>query len=113
MANKNNIDKRISYDGRRTIKDPTYDIYKKGGPVQLEVPLDDRNNNIVPFTPKPGSPILEWYKANKDKITNKEVKYIDDIGPFLSKYYSEKQLKDMDEKTIEGLLQELLNAGVL
>ena len=57
MANKNNIDKRISYDGRRTIKDPTYDIYKKGGPVQLELPLEDPNNNIVPFTPKPGSPI--------------------------------------------------------
>ena len=47
MANKNNIDKRISYDGRRTIKDPTYDIYKKGGPVQLELPLEDPNNNIV------------------------------------------------------------------
>ncbi len=113
MANKNNIDKRISYDGRRTIKDPTYDIYKKGGPVQLELPLEDPNNNIVPFTPKPGSPILEWYKANKDKITNKEVKLIDDLGPFLSKYYSEKQLRNMDEKTIEGLLQELLDAGEL
>ena len=73
MANKNNIDKRISYDGRRTIKDPTYDIYKKGGPVQLELPLEDPNNNIVPFTPKPGSPILEWYKATKIRSPTKKL----------------------------------------
>ena len=41
--NKNNIDKAISYG---TIKDPTFAVYRKGGPVQLELPLEDPNNNV-------------------------------------------------------------------
>ena len=45
--NKNNIDKAISYG---TIKDPTFAVYRKGGPVQLELPLEDPNNNVLPWS---------------------------------------------------------------
>ena len=107
---RNNIDKRISY-GTKTIKDPTYDVYKKGGPVQLELPLDNPNDNIINFPIKPDTPIFNWYKANKKEF--KKVASIDDIGPFLTKFVSEKELRKMNESEVESLLPDLLDRGLL
>ena len=107
MKSKNNIEKRISY----TIKDPTFNKYRKGGPVQLELPLDNPNDNIINFTIKPDTPIFNWYKANKKEF--KKVASIDDIGPYLSKFISEKELRKMNETEVEGLLQDLLDRGLL
>jgi hypothetical protein len=56
-------------------------------------------------------PLYDWYKSNKDSF--KQVASIDDIGPFLTKYYSEKQLRGMSEKEVESLLQDLLDRGLL
>ena len=55
-------------------------------------------------------PLYDWYKSNKEF---KQVASIDDIGPFLTKYYSEKQLRGMSEKEVESLLQDLLDRGLL
>ena len=38
MKSKNNVDKAISYG---TIKDPTFNVYRKGGPVE-----DEKPNNV-------------------------------------------------------------------
>ena len=56
-------------------------------------------------------PLYDLYKSNKDSF--KQVASIDDIGPFLTKYYSEKQLRGMSEKEVESLLQDLLDRGLL
>ena len=50
-------------------------------------------------------------KSNKDKTIN--VASVDELGPFLTRFYSEKQLLQMDEKQIESILQDLLEKGVL
>ena len=103
MKNKNNVDKAISYS---TIKDPTFNVYRKGGPVE-----DEKPTNVINFPIKPGTPLYDWYKSNKDSF--KKVASIDDVGPFLSKFYSEKQLRGMSEKEVESLLQDLLDRGLL
>jgi len=103
MKSKNNVDKAISYG---TIKDPTFNVYRKGGPVE-----DEKPNNVINFPIKPGMPLYDWYKSNKKEF--KQVASIDDIGPFLTKYYSEKQLRGMSEKEVESLLQDLLDRGLL
>ena len=54
-------------------------------------------------------PLYDWYKSTKEL---KQVASIDDIGPFLTKYYSEKQLRGMSEKEVESLLQDLLDRGL-
>ena len=46
MKSKNNVDKAISYG---TIKDPTFNVYRKGGPVE-----DEKPNNVINFPIKPG-----------------------------------------------------------
>tara|TARA_R110002012_G_scaffold162120_1_gene324418 strand:- start:43 stop:384 length:342 start_codon:yes stop_codon:yes gene_type:complete len=109
---RNNIDKKISYENKKTIKDEIKDL-KARKPVQLELPLDNPNEdkNVIPFPYKPGSPILEWWKASKDKVT--QVASIDDLAPFLSQFYSQKQLLEMSETEIEKALQDLLDKGVL
>ena len=103
MKSKNNVDKAISYG---PIKDPTFIVYRKGGPVE-----DEKPNNVINFPIKPGMPLYDWYKSNKKEF--KQVASIDDIGPFLTKYYSEKQLRGMSEKEVESLLQDLLDRGLL
>ena len=109
---RNNIDKKISYKNKKTIKDEIKDLVTSR-PVQLELPLDNPNEkeNVIPFPYKPGSPILEWWKASKDKVT--QVASIDDLAPFLSQFYSQKQLLEMSETEIEKALQDLLDKGVL
>ena len=56
-------------------------------------------------------PIFNWYKANKKEF--KKVASIDDIGPFLTKFVSEKELRKMNESEVESLLQDLLDRGLL
>ena len=54
MKSKNNVDKAISYG---TIKDPTFNVYRKGGPVE-----DEKTNNVINFPIKPaigGIPAIE------------------------------------------------------
>ena len=70
------VDKKISYG---TIKDPTVNIYKKGGPVE-----DKPKPNVIEFPIKPGMPLHDWYKSNKDSFT--KVASVDELGPFLTKY---------------------------
>ena len=77
---KNSIDKRITYG---TIKDPTFNIYRKGGPVEDK----PKPNNVLNFPIKPNMPLYDWYKSNKKEF--KQVASIDDIGPFLTKFVSE------------------------
>ena len=103
------VDKKISYDSPKSgvIKDPTFTVYRKGGPVEDK----PKPSNIINFPIKPGMPLYDWYKSNKDSF--KQVASIDDIGPFLTKYYSEKQLRGMSEKEVESLLQDLLDRGLL
>ena len=49
--------------------------------------------------------------ANKKDF--KQVASIDDIGPFLTKFVSEKELRKMNESEVESLLQDLLDRGLL
>jgi hypothetical protein len=56
-------------------------------------------------------PLYDWYKSNKKEF--KQVASIDDIGPFLTKFVSEKQLRKMSEGEVESLLQDLLEKGLL
>ena len=63
------VDKKISYG---TIKDPTFNIYKKGGPVE-----DKPKPNVIEFPIKPGMPLHDWYKSN---TTNEQETPISD-GP--------------------------------
>tara|TARA_A100001015_G_C14599418_1_gene559848 strand:- start:40 stop:381 length:342 start_codon:yes stop_codon:yes gene_type:complete len=109
---RNNIDKKISYKNKQTIKEEIKDLVTSK-PVQLELPLDNPNEkeNVIPFPYKPGSPILDWYKTNKDKF--QRVASVEELGPFLTQFYSEKELLNMNDKAIELLLQDLLDKGVL
>ena len=81
--------------------------------TQLELPFEKPKPSaeIIQFKPKPGSPILEWWKTHKDETKN--LASVDDIAPFLSQFYSEKQLLEMSETEIESVLQDLLEKGVL
>ena len=101
---KNSIDKRITYG---TIKDTTFNIYRKGGSVEDK----PKPNNVLNFPIKPNMPLYDWYKSNKKEF--KQVASIDDIGPFLTKFVSEKQLRKMSESEVENLLQDLLDRGLL
>ena len=47
---KNSIDKRITYG---TIKDPTFNIYRKGGSVEDK----PKPNNVLNFPIKPNMPL--------------------------------------------------------
>ena len=108
----NNTDKKISYPSRESVRQGIENLLAKK-PTQLELPFSKPKPTaeIIEFKPKPGSPILEWWKANKDKTMN--LASVEDLGPFLSKFYSEKQLLEMDDDEIEILLQDLLEKGVL
>ena len=81
--------------------------------TQLELPFEKPKPSaeIIQFKPKPGSPILEWWKTHKDEVIN--LASVDDIAPFLSQFYSEKQLLEMDQKELENALQDLLDRGIL
>ena len=107
---KNNIEKRITYPVRKPKATPpkTKRIIKlkKGG-----TPEEEKPTNVVPFPIKPGTPLDQWWKSNKDKTIN--VASVDELGPFLTRFYSEKQLLQMDERQIESILQDLLEKGVL
>ena len=82
-------------------------------PTQLELPLDNPNDNIILFPVPENSPINNWYKTNIKNFKNKRLASADDLGPYLSQYYSKKQLSNMSEKEILSALDELLEAGVL
>lgn len=68
-------------------------------------------SNVIPMPIKPGSPILEWWKSNKDKFVNKQIASVDDLAGYLTNFYSEKQLMNMSEQEIEQILQDLLEKG--
>ena len=91
--NKNNIEKAITYDNTKVALDELKNLMAKRD-EQLEFPFEKpQSEEIIEFKPKPGSPILEWYKSNKDQIKN--IASVDEIAPFLSQFYSEKQLLQM------------------
>ena len=66
-------------------------------------------NNVVPFPVPEDSQLSNWYKANKGKFKNKQIASIDDLAPYLTNFYTEKQLMQMSEEEIKNILQELLN----
>ena len=102
--NKNNIEKP-----EKDLKEFKQLLAKR---TQLELPFEKPETaDIIEFKPKPGSPILEWWKTHKDEVIN--LASVDDIAPFLSQFYSEKQLLEMDEKELENALQDLLDRGIL
>jgi len=102
--NKNNIEKP-----EKDLKEFKQLLVKR---PQLELPFEKPETaDIIEFKPKPGSPILEWWKTHKDETKN--LASVDDIAPFLSQFYSEKQLLEMNETEIESVLQDLLEKGVL
>jgi len=82
-------------------------------PEQLELPLENPNDNIILFPVPENSPINNWYKANVKKFKNKNFASADELGPYLTEFYSEKQLRNMTEKDLIKALDELLEAGVL
>ena len=85
MKNKslNSIEKAISYPVRNKLS--------KGGKPEEEKPKPQ--SNVIPFPIKPGMPLYEWWKTNKDKTMY--VASVEELGPFLTKFYSEKQILDM------------------
>ena len=90
--------------------------YKKGGPVQLELPLEQKPSaeiiNLLDYL-KPNSPIFEWWKSKADNGENIKMASVDDIAPYLSKFFSAKQLEAMTEKEMLDKLQELIEAKQL
>ena len=90
--------------------------YKKGGPVQLELPLEQKPSaeiiNLLDYL-KPNSPIFEWWKSKVDNGENIKMASVDDIAPYLSKFFSAKQLEAMTEKEMLDKLQELIEAKQL
>ena len=90
---------------------------REGSPPQVQMPTTQEKpkpkpqSNVIPFPIKPGMPLYEWWKTNKDKTMY--VASVEDLGPFLTKFYSEKQLLDMDDNQIETILQDLLEKGLL
>ena len=86
MKNKslNSIEKAISYPARKQLK--------KGGKPEEEKPKPKPQSNVIPFPIKPGMPLYEWWKTNKDKTMY--VASVEELGPFLTKFYSEKQFFD-------------------
>ena len=106
-------DKKIYYSNDKKVSDEVKEMLAKKKPEQLELPLDDPNDNVIEFPLKPGSPILQWYKANVERFKNPDFASADQLGPYLTQYYSEKQLSKMTEKDILKALDELLEAGVL
>jgi len=107
----NNIDKRIKYGVRNELADEIKNLVARK-PIQLELPLEEPDTaTIINFPLKPGSPILDWYKTSKDKF--KQVVSVDDLAPFLSQFYSQKELLNMTELEVEHALQDLLDKGVL
>ena len=103
--NKNNIE-----NSEKELKEIKQLLAKQ---TQLVLPFEKPKPSaeIIQFKPKPGSPILEWWKTHKDETNN--LASVDDIAPFLSQFYSEKQLLEMNETEIESVLQDLLEKGVL
>ena len=112
----NNIDKKIRYKDKETFSslkkyfaDEIKTLSAKKA-EQLELPLGD---NIIPFPYKPGSPILEWWYKSKGKIKNKQIVSIDDLAPYLSNFFSQKQLSSMTEEEMQIRLQQLLEQGLI
>ncbi len=85
--------------------------FSKGGGVQLELPLEQKPTaeiiNLLDYL-KPSSPIFDWYKGKLEKGENIKMASVDDIAPYLSKFYSEKQLDGMTEKEMLEKLEELI-----
>ena len=113
------IDKALY--GYKAKKLPTVKIAKKlkvGGPVEEDKPkpIKPKPNNILNFPIPSGSPIdLWWLKTNKEftKESKKELASIDDLAPYLSKFYSEKQINAMSEAEMLEKLQDLIDKGVI
>ena len=117
MKNKslNSIEKAISYPVRKpkALPPKTKRIIKlsKGGKPEEQKPKPKPQSNVIQFPIKPGMPLYEWWKTNKDKTMY--VASAEELGPFLTKFYSEKQILDMDDNQIETILQDLLEKGLL
>ncbi|MDA1338252.1 MAG: hypothetical protein O2871_02720 [bacterium] len=115
------IEKTI-YDNRKPLKIKPIKKLKEGGPVQLEFDFDKPkpkpkpSNNILNFPIPSGSPIDLWFKKTNKEFTiesKKELASVDDVAPYLSKFYSERQIKAMSEAEMLEKLQELIDKGVI
>ena len=108
------IDKGLNPVRKGVVKDPTFSVYKKGGPVkpeQLELPLDNPNDNILNFPIKPNMPIYNWFKSEIKK--GKKFASKDDLAGYLSKYYSQKQIEKMSEEEVLQKINDLVEQGAL
>lgn len=73
----------------------------------------EKPTNVIPFPVPEDSPLNNWHKANKDKYKNKKIASVEDLAPYLTNFYSEKQLMQMSEEEIKNILQELLDKGMI
>ena len=74
----------------------------KGGPTQLELPLDNPNSNIINFPIKPGTE-ADWMKtANRGELLDLLMKY----GGF-----GEKFLKDLSDDELKELIDYSIQTG--
>ena len=92
--------------------------FTKGGPVQLEFNFGEEPKptaEVIDLTDylKPSSPIMQWWKAkNKNKKSSRtEYVRVDDIAPYLSKFFSNKQLDAMSEEEMLIELQKLIETN--
>ena len=106
------IDKALY--GYKAKKLPTVKIAKKlkvGGPVEEDKPKP-KPNNVITFPVPANSPLGTWWlKTSKEK--KKEIASVDDVAPYLSKYFSTKELEAMSEAEMLQKLQELIDKGVI
>jgi hypothetical protein len=71
------------------------------------------NNNVIQFPVPEDSPLNNWHKANRDKYKNKKIASVEDLAPYLTNFYSEKELLQMSEEEIKNILQDLLDKGLI
>jgi len=85
--------------------------YNRGGPVQLEFDFEENPGaEIIDFNQyvKPGMPIYEWWRSKAKTKENIKLASVDDIAPYLSEFFSQKQLNEMTEPEMLKKLEELL-----
>ena len=74
---------------------------------------ENKPSNIIPFPVPEDSPLNNWHKANGDKYKNKKIASVEDLAPYLTNFYSEKELLQMSEEEIKNILQDLLDKGLI
>jgi hypothetical protein len=110
------IEKTI-YDNRKPLKIKPIKKLKEGGPVQLEFDFDKpkakpKPGSVISFPIPSNSPLGNWWQK-VSKENKKEIASVDDVAPYLSKYFSTKELEAMSEAEMLQKLQELIEKGVI